>query len=53
MQGINWDILRPVDIGGAFNKGFERGQEMRTEAVVRKSLQDYANGADVKATQMR
>lgn len=51
MQGINWDILRPVDIGGAFNKGFERGQKMRTEAVVRKSLQDYANGADVKATQ--
>lgn len=51
MQGINWDILKPVDVGGAYAQGFDRGVELKKEAAVRKSLADYASGADIKTTQ--
>ncbi len=33
MTDINWGILQPVDIGGAFQQGFEQGKARRVDAM--------------------
>lgn len=33
MTDINWGILQPVDIGGAFQRGFDQGQARRVDAM--------------------
>lgn len=38
MVDINWNILRPVDIGGAFQQGMEQGRQRRAEAEIDKQL---------------
>ena len=38
MVDINWNILRPVDIGGAFQQGIEQGRQRRAEAEIDKQL---------------
>lgn len=38
MVDINWSILRPVDIGGAFQQGMEQGRQRRAEAEIDKQL---------------
>lgn len=35
---INWNALQPVDIGGAFNQGMVRGQQMRREQATDNAL---------------
>lgn len=38
MVDINWNILRPVDIGGAFQQGMEQGRQRRAESEIDKQL---------------
>lgn len=39
---INWGLARPVDVGGAFQDGWARGQAQRRETETRNALMDYA-----------
>ena len=42
MVDINWGIMRPVDIGGAFQQGMERGQQQRDERITKNALAQVA-----------
>lgn len=37
---INWGLLQPVDVGGAFQSGLQNGQRMAREAAVENALRD-------------
>lgn len=49
MVDINWGILRPVDIGGAFNTGFERGRQTVRQGQQENALAAYAQNRDPNA----
>lgn len=42
MVDINWGILRPVDIGGAFNQGVEAGRQRRAESALDEQFRTMA-----------
>ena len=42
MVDINWGILRPVDIGGAFNQGVEAGRQRRAENALDEQFRTMA-----------
>jgi hypothetical protein len=41
---INWGLLQPVDIGGEFQKGMQRGQQWARERAVEGALRDLTAG---------
>lgn len=38
----NWNILQPVDIGGAFNQAFQQGQALQRQRATDNALMKYA-----------
>jgi hypothetical protein len=37
-ENINWNLAAPVDVGGAFQTGFQHGQDMRQQADSKNAL---------------
>ncbi len=49
MTDIAWHLLQPVDIGGAFQQGMQRGKAMRRESVTQNALAAFV--ADPTSTE--
>lgn len=45
--GINWGLAQPVDVGGAFQQGWERGKQQRRETDTRNALASYAKNPNM------
>jgi len=56
VTGINWNILQPVDIGGAFQRGFDQGTARRQSAEDRRYMLDergrVAEGREARSAYM-
>ena len=49
-MGVNWSLLQPVDIGGMFAQGYERGQQMVERERAKSALAAFsANPMDPQA----
>lgn len=46
MTSINWGLLQPVDVGGAFQHGLEQGRQRREDHEVKSALSAYAMNPD-------
>lgn len=45
-MAVNWGLGAPVDLGGAFQSGWDRGREMRRERETDNALSMYAQNPD-------